>query len=409
MSSQSPQDNARPDPEELLTRYELRDVPPDAGSDRDALGGDSHQRRRGKLRIYLGMAAGVGKTYAMLNEGRRRKSRGADVVIGYVDTHGRQLTAEQIGDLEIVPRMRITYRGRDFEEMDTEAVVKRRPQVALVDELAHTNVPGAPRAKRYEDVKRLLEAGITVITTLNIQHVQGLNDVIEAITGTTQRETVPDALLDAADDVELVDIAPEALRARMRHGHIYPPEQASWALQNYFTDSNLAALRELALKRVAQKTDKQLEAYLQGTTGAETKRTAVGERVMVAFDERPGMAQLLRHGWRLARGLDAPLLAVTITRPSDQEGTRSDPRIEQVARNMRLAEDLGAEVIRVPAGDVAETLAHIAREWHVTAIVLGQPAQRGWRARLRASVVDRLLRLTTGAAIHIVPPKQPLV
>src|SRR5262249_37230 len=225
---------------------------PESGSEVNM---DSHRPARGRLRVYLGMAAGVGKTYAMLNEGRRRTERGTDVVIGYVETHGRPLTAEQIGDLPIIPREKITYRGVTLEEMDTEAILARRPQVALVDELAHTNAPGSRFLKRYEDVEELLKAGITVLSTLNIQHLEGLNDLVESITGVRQRETVPDSVLDAADEVELVDIAPDALRARLRHGNVYPPERAQRALNNYFTQSNLTALRELALRRMAEKTE----------------------------------------------------------------------------------------------------------------------------------------------------------
>lgn len=360
-------------------------------------------RRRGRLRIYLGMAAGVGKTYAMLNEARRRKARGTDVVIGYVETHKRPLTAQQIGDLEIVPRKRIAYRGVTLEEMDTDAVIARHPQVALVDELAHTNAPGSRHEKRYEDVEDLLAAGITVISTLNIQHLEGLNDIVEAITGVRQRETLPDRILDAADEVELVDISPDALRSRLRHGNVYPPDRSAKALENYFTVSNLTALRELALRRTAEKTESQLEHLMRGSAGAGESawaRTAT-ERVMVAFDARPHARQLIRDAWRLAHGLHAPLLAVTIV--PRRAGLNVAPATDPSTELALLAEDLGAEVIRIEGGNVAEELARVARERHVTQIVVGQPEQSRWIEAFRGSVVNRLLRYPTGADIHVVP------
>ncbi len=365
---------------------------------------EERKPQRGRLRVYLGMAAGVGKTYAMLNEGRRRKGRGTDVVIGYVETHGRPLTEQQIGDLEIVPRKKVAYRGITLEEMDTEAVLARHPQVALVDELAHTNVPGSNHAKRYQDVEDLLHAGITVISTLNIQHLEGLNDIVEAITGVRQRETLPDRILDEADEVELVDIAPDALRARLRHGNVYPPERTRRALENYFTQSNLTALRELALRRTAEKTETQLEALMQGRdeTGELAWGTTATERVMVAFDGRPHSQQLLRDAWRLARGLKAPLLAVTVVTPRRLLPSRL-PTAEALSEQMRLAEDLGAEVLRVDGHNIAAALAQVARERHVTQVVIGQPNRSRWHYLLYGSVVNRLLREPIGADIHVVP------
>jgi two-component system sensor histidine kinase KdpD len=404
-SHEPTKDRERPDPEQLLDRYRLRDVPEpvsDAGDASTPL--EEHKPAKGRLRVYLGMAAGVGKTYAMLNEGRRRKDRGTDVVIGYVETHGRSLTEQQIGNLEIVQRKQISYRGITLEEMDTEAVLARRPQVALVDELAHTNAPGSLNAKRYQDVEELLAAGITVISTLNIQHLEGLNDIVEAITGVRQRETLPDRILDEADEVELIDIAPDALRARLRHGNVYPPERARKALENYFSQSNLTALRELALRRTAEKTETQLEALMQGRedTGDLAWATTATERVMVAFDGRPYSQQLLRDAWRLARGLKAPLLAVTVVTPRRLLPSHS-PEVEQLSEQMRLAEDLGAEVVRVEGRDIAATLAQVARERHITQIVIGQPTKGFWHYLMYGSVVNRLLREPIGADIHVVP------
>jgi two-component system sensor histidine kinase KdpD len=406
MSSERPKEPERPNPEELLDRYNLRDTPPSAAvRESPVASADGNLPRRGRLRIYLGMAAGVGKTYAMLNEGRRRKARGTDVVIGYVESHKRPITEQQIGDLEIVPRKRLVYRGVTIEEMDVDAVLARHPQVALVDELAHTNIPGSRSAKRYQDVQELLAAGITVISTLNIQHLDGLNDIVEAITGVRQRETLPDRVLDEADEVELVDVSPDALRSRLRHGNVYPPEVAQRALDNYFSQSNLTALRELALRRTAEKTEEQLEALMHGRPEAdETVWGATAtERIMVAFDARPHSRQLLREGWRLARALKAPLLAVTVTRPSPRF-FRPDPQAgDPLSEPVRLAEDLGAEVIRVAGRDVAAELARVARERHVTQIVIGQPTRSRWQEVLFGSVANRLLREPTGADVHVVP------
>lgn len=392
-------DEARPSADDLLDRYQLRDTTQATST---AHGATTGHVSKGKLRIYLGMAAGVGKTYAMLNEGRRRKSRGTDVVIGYVETHGRSLTAAQIGDLESIPRRRVTYRGITLEEMDLDALLQRHPQVALVDELAHTNVSGSRNAKRYQDIEELLAAGITVISTLNIQHLDGLNDLVEAITGVRQRETVPDRVLDEADEVDLVDIAPEALRARLRHGNIYPPERAERALTNYFSQANLTALRDLALRRITEKTEAQLESLMeeQAWPDKSVARTTPAELVMVAFHKQPNARWLIRSGWRLARGLKAQLLAVTIVPP----GTLvSDDHTATLAEARQLAEDLGAEALFVEGEDVAAALATIAAEQHVTQIVIGQSTpQPWWRELARPSIAQRLLRAPLCADLHVV-------
>ncbi len=350
----------------------------------------------------------------MLNEGRRRKARGTDVVIGYLETHKRPITEQQIGDLETVPRKRVTYRNITLEEMDVDAIIKRHPQVALVDELAHTNVPGSLHEKRYQDVEQLLDAGITVISTLNIQHLEGLNDIVEAITGVRQHETLPDRVLDEADEVELIDISPDALRARLRHGNVYPPERISQALEQYFTLSNLTALRELALRRTAEKTESQLEELMLGGEQAPAEgevdevsesawKATATERVMVAVDSRPHAGEVLRSGWRLTRGLKAPLLAVTvITQPGLLAGGSASAEAKALDEHIRLAEDLGAEVICVEGRDVAGELSRLARERHVTQIVIGQPSRERWREMLAGSVVNRLLREPTGADIHVV-------
>ncbi len=354
------------------------------------------------MRIYLGMAAGVGKTYAMLNEGRRRKARGTDVIIGWVETHGRPLTQQQIGDLEIVPRKRISYRGVEVEEMDLDAVLARKPTVVLVDELAHTNVPGSRHEKRYQDVEELLAARITVITTVNVQHLEGINDLVEAITGARQRETLPDRLVDEADEIELVDISPEALRARLRHGNVYPPDRAQLALERYFSISNLIALRELALQRVSAKTALQLEALLQTSapSGQALTATAVTDRVLVAFDanHQAQTRRLIHEGWRLAHALRAAFLAVTVRSPL----VGLDTANVSTAEFERMAEDLGAEVIHAIGLDIAETLARVVREQRITLLIVGQPERRHHRLLSRQSVSSRLLQMPLNTNVLVV-------
>ena len=416
-------EEGRPDPEELLRRYGLRDrdlgVPPAttpaAGAQTSPQAG-GYPHRRGRLRVYLGAVAGSGKTYAMLNEGHRRESRGTDVVVGYVETHGRSQTQAQIGDLEIVPRKQVTYRGVTLAEMDTEAVIARHPKVALIDELAHTNVPGSKHAKRYQDVEEILDAGIDVITTLNIQHLESLNDLVASITGVRVRETLPDWILDQADEVELIDISPYALRQRMKHGNIYPPERVETALNNFFREGNLTALRELALRRTAEKTETQLQEFM--TEHGINKLWLASERVLVGFDARPHTRQVIRDAWRLAHGLHADLIAVSIQpegylaftskligwlkygREAKKYREAAQHRLEEHAL---LAEDLGAEVIRTKSSDIAKTLVQIARERQVTQLVLGQPARSRWEEIIRGSIINRVLRLSTDIDIHLVP------
>src|SRR5215467_9096786 len=282
---------------------------------------------RGQLRIYLGAAPGVGKTYAMLNEGRRRASRGTDVVVGFVETHGRANTAAQIGDLEIVPRRKLEYRGEMFEEMDVDAVLAHEPAVALVDELAHTNVPGSRNEKRWQDVEELLNAGIDVISTLNVQHLESMNDVVQEITGIEQHETIPDAIVRAADQVELVDMTPQAIRRRMAHGNIYPAEKVDASLANYFREGNLGALRELALMWVADRVDEALEAYREahGIGGQWETR----ERVVVAITGAPGGDDVIRRAARMAARTRGQLLGVHVRSADGLRGTTGEALGEQ--------------------------------------------------------------------------------
>src|SRR5579884_1736394 len=414
-SDAASREEGRPDPEEILTRYHLHDNDLKVETE-DETTEQRTEPGRGRLRVYLGAVAGSGKTYAMLNEGHRRKARGTDVVVGYVETHKRAQTEAQLGDLEIIPRKKINYRGVTLEEMDTDAILARQPEVALVDELAHTNVSGSRHAKRYQDVEELLDAGIDVVTTLNIQHLESLNDMVASITGVRVRETLPDRILDQAEEVELIDISPYALRQRMRHGNIYPPERIDAALSNFFREGNLTALRELALRRTADKTEDQLQHYLD--EHKITQLWPAREKVLVGFDYRPHTRQVIRDAWRLAHGLHADLIAVSIEpvgyldwssrliallKYGGEAKRRQEAARRRLEEHALLAEDLGAEVIRTSSGDIAKTLVEIARERQVTQIVLGQPVRSRWEELLRGSIINRLLRLSTDIDIHLVP------
>lgn len=342
---------------------------------------------RGHLRVYLGAFPGVGKTFAMLNEAHRRKNYGEDVVVGFAETHGRKATAEQLEGLEILPRLRVDYRGVVVEELDVDAVLSRRPAVCLVDELAHTNAPGSLREKRYQDVEVILAAGIDVVTTLNVQHLESLNDTVAAITGIRVRETVPDAVLDNADEVILVDLTPEGARARMRHGNVYPPEQAQQALASFFQPENLAALRDLALRRTTREVDDQLEEYMREAP----ERGQVIDRVLVIVDEALSSRSLLRHGWQLAKGFDGELLAAFFDRE------RSSEQQEALARVLELAEDLNGTVHRIEGADNVAGLSVLIRAEGVGHIVL----PREPRKLLRSSILDRVQASLPGVHIHL--------
>ncbi|HKS92338.1 MAG TPA: histidine kinase, partial [Tepidiformaceae bacterium] len=333
-------DDTRPGPEALLDDVAL-----------------THHAARGRLRIYLGAAPGAGKTYAMLNEGRRRMRRGTDVVVGYVETYNRPLTMEALEGLEVVPRAKIAYRGVQLEEMDTAALIARAPAVALVDELAHTNAPGSKHEKRYQDVMEILAVGITVISTLNVQHLESLNDVVAGITGIRVRETVPDDVLDSADEVELVDISPEALQARMRHGNIYPLDQAQRALEGFFRHGNLAALRQLALQRVSSEVGQQLTAYMHEH---RIEGWEAGGRVLVLLDNTPAAEVAVRRAWRLAHAFETSLIAAY------PEALALDG---EMVRIVTVARDLNAEV-RALAGPIAVAVDELVRDLPIAHVVL---------------------------------------
>jgi two-component system sensor histidine kinase KdpD len=337
---------------------------------------------RGQLRIYLGAAAGVGKTYAMLSEGHRRAERGADVVVAFAETHGRPQTAALIDGLEVIPRKKLAYRGSEWEEMDVDAVLARKPQIALVDELAHTNVPGSRNDKRWQDVAELLEAGIDVISAVNVQHLESVIDVVEQITGVPQRETVPDAVVRAADQVELVDMTAEALRRRMAHGNIYPPEKIDAALTNYFRAGNLTALRELALLWLADKVDEGLQRYRAEHNISNTWEAR--ERVVVALTGGSEGDTLIRRAARIAaRSSGGDLLAVHVTKSDGLTGANP----ANLARQRQLVESLGGTYHQVVGDEISEALLTFAKAENATQLVLGA-SRRGW-----------LLALLTGPGI----------
>ncbi|MBI2735559.1 MAG: sensor histidine kinase KdpD [Rhodospirillales bacterium] len=377
-------------------------APAEARPSPDALLKAAEREGRGKLKIFLGAAPGVGKTYEMLAAARRRKAEGVDVVVGVVETHGRVETEAQMAGLEVVPRLKVEYKGRALDEMDIDAVLKRRPQLVLVDELAHTNVEGSRHPKRYMDVEELTAAGIDVYSTLNIQHIESLNDVVARITRIRVRETVPDRVLDAADEVELVDLTPADLIGRLREGKVYVREQAQRALRHYFSPGNLTALRELALRRTAERVDEQMLSYMR--EHAIAGPWAAGERVIVCLDPSPAAANAVRAAKRTADGLDAELIALYVE--TDRHAALSETERGHLAEAMRLAERLGAEIVTLPGRSVVEEILAFARSRNATRVVLGKSQRSRWFELRHGSVVDDLVRNSSGLAIEVVAAEQ---
>lgn len=365
----------------------------------DALLKAAEKEARGKLKIFLGAAPGVGKTYEMLASAHRAKATGIDVVVGVVETHGRTETEAQLAGLEVLPRRRIDYKGRTLEELDLDAVLERRPALVLIDELAHTNAEGSRHPKRYLDVEELLAAGIDVYSTLNVQHVESLNDVVARITRIRVRETVPDRVVDAADEVELVDLTPADLLTRLREGKVYVRAQAERALRHYFSPGNLTALRELALRRTAVRVDEQMLSYMR--EHAITGPWAAGERVIVCLDPSPGAANAVRAAKRTAEGLDAELIALYVE--TDRHANLSEAERGHLAETMRLANQLGAEVVTAPGRSVVEEILAFARSRNATRIVVGKSRRSRWFELRHGSVVDELVRSGSGLAIEVAP------
>lgn len=366
----------------------------------DALLARLEDTERARLRIYIGAAPGVGKTYEMLQEAHALRTRGVDVVIGLVETYGRADTEAQVKDLEVVPRRRIEYRGVTMEELDVEAIVRRKPHVCLVDELAHTNVPGSRRSKRYEDVLDLLEAGISVITAVNIQHLETLNDAVARATGVRVRETVPDTFLDRADEVINVDVTVEELRTRLREGKVYGPEKVEQALTNFFRKGNLSTLRELALRAVADEVGEKAASY-RAREGLDP--ALIPERVMVCMSSNAAAPRVIRAGARIAGRLGTRWYAVYVETPQERPGKIAVADATALQDNIGLAESLGATVVRVTADKPADGLIAFAQREGVTHVIFGQTARTRWELIVRGSTLDRFLGAVPDAAVQVVP------
>jgi len=364
----------------------------------DALLDRAEREMRGRLKIFLGAAPGVGKTYEMLMSGRARLADGVDVAIGIVETHGRAETAALVEGFEVIPRRKIEYRGQQLEEMDLDAILARRPALVLVDELAHTNVAGARHPKRYLDVEEILSRGIDVYSTLNIQHVESLNDVVAQITRIRVRETVPDSIIDRADDIEIIDITPDDLIKRLADGKVYVPKTAKRAIENYFSPGNLTALRELALRRTAQRVDDQLLNHMQAH--AISGPWAAGERLLVCVDHGPKGASLVRYARRQADRLRAPWAALHLETP--QSAGLSEEDKDRLAANMRLAEQLGAETVTLPALTPSREIIAYANANNFTHIVVGRPSRPGWRQFWQGNVTYDLIRHAGDISVHVI-------
>jgi two-component system, OmpR family, sensor histidine kinase KdpD len=354
-------------------------------------------RPAGRFRVYLGAAAGVGKTCAMLDEGWRRFQRGTDVVVGFVETHGRPYTIEQLRTLPVVPRKQVEYRGSSWEELDLTAVLARRPEVVLIDELAHTNVPGSgPNAKRWQDVLAILDAGIAVISTVNIQHVESLSEAVEHITGVSIRERVPDWVVRRADQLELIDSSADQLRRRMLHGNIYPAAKVHSALSGFFRLENLVALRELSLRFVADETEEELLEFLRSRgPSASSDVWDTAERILVAVTGAPGNDTVIRRAARMAARMKADLLAVHVV------SGEADPRSDNTDRLEELVRDVGATWQVVQGDDVASTIMATAIDHQITQIVLGTSKLSRWQSFTRGSVIQKILRMASDESIDV--------
>lgn len=372
----------RPNPDELLARVQAQE----------------RQKTRGKLKIFLGYAAGVGKTYAMLEAAHQRKEQGIDVVVGYIETHGRAETEARLEGLEVLARKQIEYRGVTLPEMDVDAVLARKPQLVLVDELAHTNVPSTRHPKRYQDVEELLAEGIDVYSTLNVQHLESLNDIVAQITGILVRETVPDSILDEASELELVDLPPDELLQRLREGKVYIPEQAARSIQQFFRKGNLTALRELTMRRAADRVDEQMRDYMQ--TRAIRGPWQAGERLLVCVSPGPLGERLVRNGRRLADELNAEWFVLYVE--ALDHSHLSDAQLDQLARLLQLAEELGAQVSSLPGASVVSAVLEFAQTHNITKIIAGKPLRSRWREILRSSVVDHLIRESGNIDVYVI-------
>jgi two-component system sensor histidine kinase KdpD len=359
----------------------------------------SPTKKTGRFKLFLGYAPGVGKTHTMLTEAIRRHARGEDVVIGVVETHGRKTVAELVTNLEVVSRKAIEYKGALFEEMDVDAVLARKPCVALVDELAHTNIEGSKHRKRYEDVLELLDAGIDVLSTMNIQHLESVTPTVQGVTGIQVRETVPDWVLQRVNEVVMIDLTPEALQNRMRRGDVYPQERVGRALENFFRETNLIALRELALRQVAQAVDQSLDQHRgEQETGHDRRPVAIRERIAVGISSNPAAQYLIARGARMAQAMNAELFVVYTDLGQDS----SEANQRTLAANVRFAENVGATMVRLKGKSVAQPLAEFVNEKHITQVVFGRSATRGWKRYFYLSAIHQFLRDAPAVDVHIV-------
>src|SRR5258706_2138411 len=353
-------------------------------------------RTKGIRKVFVGYAPGVGKTSGMLSEAMRRRSRGEDVVIGFVETHGRKGIEELASQLEQVPRRKIEYKGTVFEEMDSDAIKARNPRVVLVDELAHTNIPGSKHRKRYEDVLELVENKMEVLSTVNVQHLESLAPTVASITGIKIRETVPDWVLEHANEIVMVDLTPEALQNRMRRGEVYHTGKVDQALKNFFRRGNLIALRELALRQVAEQVDRSLESYMEQKDIQDP--WPVRERLAVCFSLNPRAQYLIARAARMARRMDAELFAIHVDFGQDT----SDQDLNSLNANIQFSESLGAKVVKLNGKDVSSATAEFVREKHVTQVIFGRTAVEGWRKYLYMVAIHRFLRDAPAVDVHIV-------
>ena len=354
------------------------------------------QKKQAIFKLFLGYAPGVGKTFSMLSEGIRRHSRGEDVAIGVVETHGRAAVTELSQRLETVARRKIQYKGASFDEMDVDAILARKPQVVLIDELAHTNIEGSKNAKRYQDVMEILDAGIDVLSTMNVQHIESLMPTVLNITGIQIREMVPDWVMQRVNEIVLIDLTPEALQTRMRRGDIYPLDRAERALGNFFRPANLIALRELALQQVTVSVDRSLESYLERE--GHGKSLALRERIAVCVSSSPAAQYLIARAARMAQRIDAELFVIYVDIGADE--SPQDQR--SLAQNVKFAENLRAKVVKTKGKKVAEEVAKVVREKHITQVVFGRSAQSGWRKYFYLSAIHRFLRDAPPVDVHIV-------
>ncbi len=352
-----------------------------------------------KLRVYLGAAAGVGKTYQMLKDAHLLKKQGVDIVIGFVETHGRVETVGAIGDLELTRLKKVEYRGVAFEEMDVDAIIERRPEIVIVDELAHTNVPGSKNKKRYEDVNELLDAGISVFTAVNVQHLESLNDVVSQTTGVRVRETIPDCFLKRGDEVINVDVSVDTLRTRLRQGKIYGVEKIEQSLNNFFRKGNLSALRELALRQVAEDQASKAHDYRQ-REGLE--QAVIPEKVMVCISSRGNAKKLLRVGSRIAGRFAHDWFSVYVQTPREQPGRIRPEDYVVLQENLRFAEEMGAKLVKLEGNQVADELINFARKEGITHVIFGQSARSRWDILLHGSVINRFLSEVRNANVQVV-------